>query len=179
MLHSSAACAFSDVQDKCVVLKRRTTHQFYFVLADAPQFIFDAVFPPVVAVNHHGDSRRHPRQIKLLEIADFDRTIRKGIVSRRHEKKCSHASRKVNPAGRGACWQPIFRWIGNAEHHFLRPPFRGVQQDHRRIDKRVFAVQLSPKRPDFVPVRSVANGDCAVSLDLPRLLIHFFKGRFF
>src|SRR5689334_15522153 len=95
MLHASAACAPSDVQDERVMLKRSSFHEFYFVLANAFQFLFDLLLSPFVAVDYNCDARRNSTQIELLKLADFDGAVRKRVVTWTEDSKSLHVPREV------------------------------------------------------------------------------------
>src|SRR5436309_2928670 len=91
------------------MLERRAFHEFCFVLANPLQVLFDEFPPPFFAVNQDGHAGRYAGQVKLLEIADFDGTVRKVIVGRRLKEECSSPAWGFDPGG--ACCPPILRWI--------------------------------------------------------------------
>src|SRR6266850_126200 len=83
VLHATAAGSFSNVEDESVAFERSSAHELQFVLADASQLFLDYLLPPVVAVNHHSYRGRYVRQLKYVNLPNFNRAVRQRIIARR------------------------------------------------------------------------------------------------
>src|SRR5207244_3626538 len=124
------------------------------------------------AVNQDGHAGRYAGQVKLLEIADFDGTVRKVIVGRRLKEECSSPAWGFDPGG--ACCPPILRWIRDAKHHVFGAAVWDVKEDHGGIDESVLRVKLCSERPDLIPIGRVENRDGTSFLDFLSFLFQFF-----
>src|SRR5207249_8880540 len=98
------------------MLERRAFHEFCFVLANPLQVLFDEFPPPFFAVNQDGHAGRYAGQVKLLEIADFDGTVRKVIVGRRIKEECTSHAWGFDPGG--TCSTP-FLWLFRTVKHYV------------------------------------------------------------
>src|SRR5580692_4153354 len=94
MFHPAAARSLSDVQNKDVMLERRAVHQLQLIIANPAQIAFDLFLAPTVAMNHRADIRWQPRYAELLEIANFDRCVQKGVVTPGVNPEPARASRR-------------------------------------------------------------------------------------
>src|SRR5437762_11593881 len=101
MLHATAAGASSDVQDKCVVIKRPAFHQFYFILANEFKLFFDLLLSPFVAVDHNGHVRQNARQVKFLKLPDFDGAVSEGVIAGALNNNRARAAEEVPDNGCG------------------------------------------------------------------------------
>ena len=101
MLHATAAGASSDVQDKCVVIKRRTFHQLNFILANPLQLFFDLLLSPFFAVDHNGHVRRNARQVEFLKLPDFDGAVSEGVIAGALNNNRARAAEEVPDDGCG------------------------------------------------------------------------------
>src|SRR2546429_339677 len=144
------------------MLERRAFHEFCFVLANPLQVLFDEFPPPFFAVNQDGHAGRYAGQVKLLEIADFDGTVRKVIVGRRLKEECSSPAWGFDPGG--ACCPPILRWIRDAKHHVFGAAVWDVKEDHGGVDGSVGPGKVWFRRPALIPIRPRADPDWTASL---------------
>src|SRR5580658_4874324 len=111
MLHSTAARSLSDMQNKCVMLERRTTHELDFVLGDSLQFIFDFLFAPFVSVYDDRNSRRDSRQLELLKFAEFHGTICQRVITRTHDRDDTISPTLKNVPWRRRTKRPVQRGV--------------------------------------------------------------------
>src|SRR5215813_2686658 len=79
VLHTSAACASTDVQYERVVIKRGTFHEPDFVLTNPLQIFFDLLFSPFVPVDYNRHTRQDSAQIEFLKFANFNWAVGKDV----------------------------------------------------------------------------------------------------
>ena len=81
MFHASTASTFANVENKHVAFERRSLHKLQFVLADAPQILFDLFFAPVITVNHNPNLRFDSTQRKHFELPCLDGRVDESVVA--------------------------------------------------------------------------------------------------
>ena len=123
-------------------------------------------------MDHYANFRRNSRQHKLFEFSDLDWRIGQRIITPCHAASLSRASH-IFGVHRGT---PFGREVPQTHARVFASAIARIHQNHRRINKRVFAIQLRRVWSRFIPVRAVADGNCSVPADAPRLLVQFFNG---
>src|SRR5690242_21875160 len=99
MLHASAACTSSDVQDECVAIKRRAFHEPDFVLANPLQIVFDLLLSPFVVIDNDGCARGYSRHVEALTFADLDGAVCQCVIARTLHRYSPAAPTRGNVAG--------------------------------------------------------------------------------
>src|ERR1051325_292640 len=159
MFHTSATGTAPNVQDKCVPLERCSFHEPYFILANAFQILFHEFLFPIVAMDHNRHSRGHSSQVEFLKTPYLDRTVSKGIETRTLDDAETIAPTLRADQGGCRCQAPFQGHISETHSIGFGAAIWNEEQDHRRINESVFAIELGRKRSNFIPIRRIPNRD--------------------
>src|SRR5216684_622459 len=162
------------MENKRVVLKRRSVHELQFVPADSPQVFFDLFPLPIFPVNHHTNLWRYAGQLKFVGLAHLDGPIREPLIVRGFEEVRAAATCRFESTPGSSCRLPAVGKIRKTQCHILGAPLRNVEEDHGRIDERVLGIQLRRKRASLIPISCINNLDRSRALNAPCLLVRFF-----
>src|SRR5712692_7771410 len=175
VLHAPAPGPFAGVQNKRVPFEGSPFHELEFILTDALQVSLNLFLLPVVTVYYNPNLRLKPRQLKLLEFAYLNGSIRKRVVVGGFEKECPRASHRFESSCGSTLRPPVTRRIWNIQLHIFGAPLWNVEKDHCWIDEGMLGIQLRCERTRFIPIRRVGNLDRSRPLDAPRLLVYLFS----
>src|SRR5579859_6427025 len=128
-------------------------------------------------MDYYSDVRRHSGHTEFLEIPHFNGCIHKRVVTFRIEEENSRSSHGLQTGIPRSGSSPHTRDIGKTKMNVLASAIRHVEENHRWIYESVIGVQLGRKRPNFIPVARIANGNNSMAGYAPCLLVHFFHRR--